>query len=307
MKTLIVGGTGYVGGYTALHMQHLGHDVTIMSRSKPRGTSTLNDLPFVAGDYTSERFDDGRLEGYDWLVFGAGSDVSEYPPDAGMSEAEFFQKANIEALPRFFEDAKRAGIVRAVYMGSYYSFVAPHVIDRVPYVRSRHISDEAVRALSSPEFNVCSCALPSIVGFTPGCVVPHWQALADYAAGRLPQIPDFAPRGGANFMTNESIAKALVGGLEHGASGKVYLVGDENMGWKEFFELWFEASGRPRDLPVGPEHPLMPDFALSYIDYGFSEYEPLADEAALLGYERGLVRQEIVKIVEYYSRLPENA
>ena len=197
MKTLIVGGTGFVGGYTALYFQGLGHDVTIMSRSRPKGTSKLNDLPYMQGNYVEDDFSDGRLKGFDSLVFSAGNDLGNYPADGSISEAEYFEKANIIALPRFFEQAKKAGISRAIYMGSFYSFVAPQVMDRIPYVRSRHLSDQAIRALSSPSFNVCSCALPWIVGHTPGFPVPHWRALARYAHGKLAGIPEFAPQGGA--------------------------------------------------------------------------------------------------------------
>jgi dihydroflavonol-4-reductase len=304
MKVLIVGGTGQVGGYTALYFQELGHDVTIMSRSKPKGASRLGELPFVAGNYVEERFDDGRLEGYDWLVFGAGSDMGDYDPSAGMTEAEFFERANIDALPRFFEAARRAGIRRTAYMGSFYSFVSPQVMDSIPYVKSRHVSDEAVRALSAPGFNVCSCALPWTFGLVPGLNAPHWHALTRYALGEFPDIPYFAPPGGANFMSSRSLAQALLGGLERGESGKAYLVGDVNMSWKDFFEMWFKAAGRPRELEVRTGHPIIPDYVLSYLEHGGTDYEPPADETALLGYERRLVPAEVENCVRYYSKVP---
>lgn len=301
MKVLIVGGSGFVGGYTSLYFRDLGHDVTIMSRTKPKAPSPLAELPFVAGNYIEERFDDGRLEGYDWLVFGAGTDQGDLQPSSTVNEEEFYQKANIEALPRFFEEAKGAGIKRAVYMGSYYSFVAPQVMDRIPYVRSRHISDQAVRDLSSPGFNVCSCALPWIVGAAPGLPTPHWEALALYAQGKLEGVPDFAPPGGANFMSCRSIADALLGGLERGESGKSYLVGDANMSWKNFFELWFKAAGRPRELEVRRGHPIIPDFSLSYLDFGSTDYEPPAEETALLGYQRGVIESEVEACVRHFT------
>lgn len=304
MKVLIVGGTGFVGGHTALYFHDLGHEVTIMSRSKPRGTSRLNELPFVAGNYVEEDFDDGRLEGYDWLVFAAGSDMSSFPPDGSVSEAQYFEKANIVSLPRFFEQARKSGISRAVYMGSFYSFVAPQVMDKIPYVRSRHLSDAAIRSLSSPSFNVCSCALPWIVGYTPGLPVPHWHALAHYAQGKLEGVPEFAPPGGANFMTCRSVAEAMLGGLERGESGKSYLIGDVNLSWKDYFELWFKAAGRPRDLEVHTGHPIIPDFALSYIDFGTCDYEPPAEETALLGYQRGVLVPQIEEFYTYYAGVP---
>lgn len=306
MKTLVVGGAGFVGSAASLYLHDNGHDVTIMSRSKPKPGSRLDDLLFVAGNYIEDDFSDGRLlEGYDWLVFCAGSDMGNYSPDAG-SQADFFEKANIVALPRFFEAAKRAGIRRSVYMGSFYSFVAPQVMDRIPYVRSRDISDAAIRALSSPDFNVCSCALPWIVGHTPGVTVPHWHALALLAQGKLAGVPEAAPVGGANFMSSRAVAQCMLGGLERGESGKSYLIGDENLSWVAFFNLWFEAAGRRRDLPAEPGNVLVPDYVLSYLEFGSTDYEPPAEETALLGYDRGTLRQTVAESFAYYAGLPTN-
>lgn len=304
MKTLVVGGAGFVGSATSLLLHDAGHDVTIMSRSKPRPGSRLDEIRFVPGNYIEDDFSDGRLlEGYEWLVFCAGSDMGNYPSAGDVSQADFFEKANIVALPRFFEAAKRAGIRRSVYMGSFYSYVAPQVIDHIPYVRSRHLSDIAVRSLSTPDFNVCSCALPWIVGHTPGVTVSHWHGLALLAQGKLPGVAESAPIGGANFMSSRAVAQCMLGGLERGESGKSYLIGDENLSWKEFFELWFAAAGRPRDLPTAPGNVLVPDFVLSYLDHGSTDYEPPAAETALLGYERGTLRQTVLDSFAYYKSL----
>jgi len=304
MKTLVVGGAGFVGSAASLLLHDAGHDVTIMSRSRPRPGSRLDELAFVAGNYIEDDFSDGaRLDGYDWLVFCAGSDMGNYSEGVDVSQAEFFEKANIEALPRFFEAAKGAGIRRGVYMGSFYSFVAPQVMDRIPYVRSRDISDAAIRALSTPDFNVCSCALPWIVGHTPGLDVSHWHALTKLAQGKLPGVPEAAPVGGANFMSSRAIAQCMLGGLERGESGKAYMIGDENLTWKEFFELWFAEAGRPRELPVEKGNVLVPDYVLSYLDYGATDYEPSAEDTALLGYDRGTLRQTVRDSFAYYAGL----
>lgn len=302
MKTLVVGGAGFVGSATSLLLHDAGHEVTIMSRSKPKPGSRLDEIDHVSANYVEDDFSDGRLlDGYEWLVFCAGSDMGNFVEGDNGTQAEFFEKANVEALPRFFEAAKKSGIRRSVYMGSWYSYVAPQVIDHIPYVRSRHLSDATIRSLSGPDFNVCSCALPWIVGHTPGIEVAHWQALTRLAMGKLDGIPESAPVGGANFMSSRSVAEAMLGGLERGESGKSYLIGDENMSWKEFFELWFAAAGRSRDLPIARGNMLVPDFALSYLDFGSSDYTPPADETALLGYSRGVLRSTVIESFGYYA------
>jgi dihydroflavonol-4-reductase len=35
MKILVVGGTGMIGGHAALHLQALGHDVSVAGRNPP--------------------------------------------------------------------------------------------------------------------------------------------------------------------------------------------------------------------------------------------------------------------------------
>ncbi len=306
-KTLIVGGTGFAGGYTALHFQKQGHDVTLMSRSPPKGTSKLNDLPFVQCNYIEDDYTDGRLEGYDNLVFCSGSDGSNFPRDGSVTEEEFYEKANIIGIPRFFEAARAAGITRTVYMGSFYSFVSPESIDRLPYVRSRHISDAAVRSMDSPGFHVCSVALPWVVGHFPGYSVWQWHQTTNYALGRLPDIPVFAPPGGANFITCQAVAEAMLGGLERGEGGKAYVIGDENLSWKAFFELWFKAAGRPQDLEVRDDidHFIIPREILAYLHEGTCNYEEPAEEIAQLGYKRGGLRETIEDTCRYYASWPE--
>lgn len=301
MKVLVVGGAGFIGSHVSLFFHDLGHEVTVMSRSRPKGQSRLNGLPFLQTDYVNDDCGDGRLAGFDWLVFCAGNDLGDYPRDQSISQADYFEQANIAALPRFFGHARAAGISRAVYMGSYYSFVAPQSIATIPYVRSRHLADAAIRELGTPDFNVCSCALPWIVGFTPGLVNPHWEGLARAALGKG-EWPDFAPPGGGNFMTCRSVAQAMLGGLRRGENGRVYVVGDINLTWQDFYGLWFEAAGNPRRLDVrDEEHPILAREIIAYIGGGTPDYEPPAAETELLGYDRAVLLNEIRACLEYYA------
>ena len=302
MKTLVVGGTGFAGGHAALYLRDQGYDVTVMSRSRPKGTSALNDLPFVQGDYVNDDFSDGRLEGYERLVFCAGVDVKYFPWDGSITPEEFYHSLNSVAIPRFFESVRAAGIPRTVYLGSFYPQVAPERIAEDPYVRSRHEADEAIRAMSSPAFNVCSCNAPYILGYTPGFAVDHLTTMATYASGRLEGAPIFAPPGGTNHMTCQSVSEALLGALERGESGKGYLIGDANLTWKEYFELWFAAAGNPQDLEVREdEHPIIPQMIMYAGVNALTSYEPPADETALLAYQRGVLPAMITECFNYYS------
>jgi hypothetical protein len=48
-------------------------------------------------------------------------------------------------------------------------------------------------------------------------------------------------------------------------------------------------------------NPIVPDFALSYLDFGSTNYEPPAEETALLGYQRGTLRVAVRDTFAYFG------
>ena len=94
------------------------------------------------------------------------------------------------------------------------------------------------------------------------------------------------------------MSEAIEGALQRGQGGKAYLVGDENLSWKAYLELYFQAVGNPVDLPVSTaEHPLFPDMILYAGRNAVIEYEPDYGE---LGYSRGNVRAAVEELVRVY-------
>ena len=297
MKVLIVGGTGLIGGEAALHLQAQGHDVTLMAR-KPSAAPALAALKYLHGDYVNDDCTDGRLLGFDWLVFAAAADIRNLPRDGSVSPEDFYTRYNDQAVPRFFAAARDAGVTRAVYIGTFYPQVAPQRIGLCPYVTSRSNTDVRVRALSTEQFNVCCLDAPFVLGRIPGMAVPHIDVLVNYASGKIAEMPVFAPRGGTNHITSTALAQAVAGALERGESGKAYLVGDENLSWKDYLEAWFAAAGNPQELAVtDDEHPLFPNIILFAGAGATVSYQPPTDEVAVLGYQRGGIADMIKEIV----------
>lgn len=291
MKILIVGGTGLTGAHAALHLEQLGHNITLLARKQP-AVPCLQHFPFIGGDYLDASFPVEALRGFDGLLFAAGADIRQLPP--GEDEQAFYQRTNVEGVPRFIAKAKAAGIRKAVCIGSYYPMVVPEKIATSTYVRSRHLCDEAVRALSDATFSVCTLNAPFILGCVPGLPLPHLQALAQYAAGQLPGVPVFAPAGGVNHISSQSMSEAIASAFEHGKAGKAYLVGDENLSWKDYFEAWFAAAGNPQTLPVSTdEHPLLPDIILYAGRNAEICYTAPMDE---LHYAQGLIGKTIREV-----------
>ncbi len=292
---LVVGGTGLTGAHAALHLRKVGHKVTLMSRCAPV-LDCLRDFAHLPGNYVDDEVPVEALADFDQMVFAAGADIRQLPP--GADDALFFERVNTQAIPRFFAHAKDAGIERAVYVGTYYPQVVPEKIHSNPYVRSRHLADESLRALNSPSFTVCSLNAPFILGVVPGLALPHLQALVQYAAGRLEGMPVIAPAGGVNHISSQSMSEAIAGALERGIGGKAYLVGDENLSWKDYLEMYFEAVGNPVVLDVSyAEHPLFPDMILYAGRNAVISYEPDNGE---LGYTRNNVRATVAALAQAY-------
>lgn len=80
-KTLVIGGTGLVGGHAALYLRSKGSDVTIAGRKGPSDVPALSELPFIQGNYLNGDFSIETLSKFEAVVFAAGSDVRHVPRD----------------------------------------------------------------------------------------------------------------------------------------------------------------------------------------------------------------------------------
>lgn len=296
MKVLIVGGTGMIGGHAAVKLAAAGHAVTLGARKPPRPGTPMAAFPLLTGDYSRGEFTARELEGFEAIVFAAGNDIRHLPRDVDVDA--FWRVMQIEGVPNFAARAKQAGVARFVQLGSYYHQVMPHLAATNPYVRARQLADEGARALADRHFNASTLNPPSIVGALPGVPARRYETLTAWARGERPEIGDYAPAGGTNYMSVRSLSEAIAGALERAEPGKAYLVGDENLHFNEFFQLFFDAVGNPRRVAErDAEHPLLPD-AFIVPGRGVTlAYEPDPAEVALLGYGRNDVRRAVREVV----------
>lgn len=302
MKILVVGGTGMIGGHAALHLRSQGHQVTISGRRAPTEVAALVEIPFLQGNYLRGDITVEQLAHFEAVVFAAGSDVRHVPEGQGADE--HYLQANGKAVPAFARLAREAGVRVFVHIGSVYPHIVPDAVRSGPYVRSRELAAEGVAALATRDFHACSIDPPIVVGTVPGMKSPMLEAYMQYAEGNLP-IPPFAPAGGLNFISTQSLSEAIAGAIENSetVSGRSILVGDENMTYAEYLEMFFHAVGNPQKLPVlDQDHPLMPRSTL-YAGDRVVTYEPdAADVAALGGYRRNDIRSAVSEIASQHRQ-----
>ncbi|UKD58790.1 NAD-dependent epimerase/dehydratase family protein [Amycolatopsis sp. FU40] len=295
MKVLVIGGTGMIGANTAVHLSDSGHAVTVAGRHEPDADSLAAGLPVLLGDYAHDGFDEAALAPFDAVVFAAGQDIRHV---TGWGDEEFWRTYQIDGVTAIAARAKRAGVGRFVQIGSYYHQVRPDLAETNPYVDARRLADEGARALAGDGFTVCTLNPPSIVGMAPGRSTRQFAKMLAWADGELiGKVPDFAPVGGTNYLSVRSLAEAVEGALLRGESGAAYLVGDENLSFRDYFQLIFDVSGSGRVLAErDEEHPFLPDRVLVPGRGATISYEPDARETELLGYRRRDVRPMLEKM-----------
>ena len=299
MKVLVVGGSGALGGHAAIHLAEKGHEVTIAGRNPANPDTPMAAMPFLRGDYVAGDFTPEQLIGFNWVVFAAGNDPRHVP--AGSDFDTFLLKANHEAVPAFFAACREAGVSRAIQLGSFYAQAAPELLIGNSYIRSRLAACEGARAEGAAGFDVISINAPFMVGTVPGLPSPIFGPYVQWAQGHIP-IEVYAPPGGTNFMSFRSLSQAITGALERGEPGKAYLVGDENLSFRDYFQLFFDAVGS--DVTVGvrdAELPLLPDVAIPQGRSNFIHYEPDAGESSLMGYARDDVLNAVREIVAQFA------
>ncbi|KAA0918935.1 NAD(P)-dependent oxidoreductase [Dietzia sp. ANT_WB102] len=296
MKVLVVGGTGMIGAHVATLLRERGDDVTVAARGPVPHTSPVADFPLITADYTVPTLTADDLSGFEGIAFAAGQDIRH--KTRTDDDEEFWRTTQSEGVPRFAALAKAAGVTRFVQVGSYYHQYDPALADANPYVAARRDADERTRALADSSFAACTLNPPSILGVVPGASAERYRRFVAWAAGDQPDIPDFAPPGGTNYMSARSLAQAVAGALHRGEPGAAYLVGDENLTYREFFQRMVDAAGGGRTIVERDEpHPLLPDAAILQGRGNTIAYETDAETMRVLDYRRGDCTRAIGQLV----------
>ncbi|MEV5647271.1 NAD-dependent epimerase/dehydratase family protein [Nocardia sp. NPDC052254] len=300
MKILIIGGTGMIGAHAARHLRAHGDEVTVAGRGPIPAESPVAGFAQIQGDYTVPSFTLEQLAAFDGVVFAAGQDVRHKKPED--DSREFWANTQSVGVPRFAELAKQAGVRRFVQVGSYYHQLRPDLAEHNPYIAARKAADEGARALADDSFVACTLNPPSIIGAVPGPSARRYRRMVSWAAGREPGIPDFAPIGGTNYMSADSLAQAIRGALLHGEPGAAYLVGDQNLSYREFFQMLVDAAGSGRVIAErDEEHRLQPDASIIQGRGNTLAYEPDAGDVRRLGYDRDDCVRAVEALVEVVS------
>jgi dihydroflavonol-4-reductase len=248
MRTLVVGGSGFLGYHVVTELLARGHQVATLTRRPP--THLPPNVTTHLGDLTTLTDPGEPLHGQDALVFAAGADDRTVPPAPAYP---YFAAHNVTPVRRLLAAAQAAEVARAVVLGSYFTALDRtrpqlRLAERHPYVRSR--AQQAQVALAA---GATVLEIPFVFGSAPGSR-PLVAPLLPWLRSGAPLL---APPGGTAAVTVTTLARATATALERGHSGPCPVV-DENLPWANLLARLATAAGRPRPtvhrLPPGVLH-----------------------------------------------------
>lgn len=239
MRIAVIGGTGLIGWHVARTLLANGHEVRVIARREPSAALGLSECEFASVDLYASKPEELRdaLEGCDGIVQAAGADPRIVPSG---SARDFFFQANVESNLRLFGAAREVGIRTGVILTSYFHALRPEMVDH-PYVASRLASETQLAELCGDTLRLVVLQPPYVFGAIPGRA-----SLGDTLAKAV-RIPLLVPHGGTNAMSVMALAEAVRGALERDEVRGSYLVGDENLSWRELIRRF---GGRSALLPT---------------------------------------------------------
>lgn len=252
MRTLVTGGTGFVGSRLVRVLLGRGRAVRVLARpgADLRALRGL-DLEVAAGDILRPDGVYRALKGCDRLFHVAAVfSLWTRDPDDILRPAVEGTKCVLEAAARI------GGVERVVVTSS----AAPSVgisaspdevrdetarfnlSDSATYIVAKHRAEraalETARARGLDLVVVCPTGI-----FGPGDhrPTPTGENVVRFLRGQIP----VCPTGGLNVVDVDDVALGHVLAEERGAPGERYILGGENMTYRRMFELLAEVSGLP--------------------------------------------------------------
>ena len=292
MKTLVIGGTGFLGYYVALELAPLRDEVVLFGRGKLLlGQNLPAQVRIQTGDMAS--LDASGLadlvRDFDEIVFAAGKDDRTL---VKVSPLEYFMHENVTMLERVFRamfHAKESSRVKAfVLFNSFFATAARRhpewkLAETHPYIHSRMMQQKLIDTFRPklPEVGFSILEIPFVMGTIPG-EAGLFTPLALWLR-RLPFVVIFP--GTISLVTAQDVAKATRHALESPQGLGALPLSSWDVSWKEWIDLFLEEMDVTRPVFVLPK---------GFFNQTFSAMSVLLK---LRGYQSGLDQKLLAELL----------
>ncbi len=263
-KTLVTGGTGFIGGAVVAELLAAGREVRVLARAP----GSLAGLPVevARGDLRDPASLAAAVQGCR-RVFHVAADYRLWVPDPDTMYA-----ANVQGTRDLLAAAAAAGVERLVYTSTVGALGNPG--DGTPgteetpvaladmaghYKRSKFLAEQAALEFARQGLPVVLVHPSAPVGPGDTRPTPTGQIIVDYLKGRMPAYLET----GLNLVHVRDVAMGHLLAEAKGRVGEKYILGNQNLSLSEIFQMLAGITGIPAPKVRLPYWPIL---ALSYLD-----------------------------------------
>jgi dihydroflavonol-4-reductase len=271
-KTLVTGGTGFVGRAVVLELLAAGRQVRVLARDPLHPALAGLAVEVARGDLRDAGSLAAAVQGCSRL-FHVAADYRLWVPDP-----EAMYAANVQGTKDLLAAAAAAGVEKVVYTSTVGALGNPgdgkpgteetpvSLADMVGhYKRSKFLAEQAGLEYARQGLPVVLVHPSAPVGPWDARPTPTGQIIVDYLKGRMPAYLET----GLNLVHVRDVAQGHLLAEEKGRVGEKYILGNQNLSLSEIFQMLAGITGIPAPrvrLPYGPI------LALSYLDEWFATH-----------------------------------
>ena len=242
MKTLITGGTGYIGGRLVKKLREAGQEVVVFALPGPEPeTSELTGVTIYHGDIRDAAAVRNAMVGCS-RVYHLAAYARNWARDSDL-----FFDINVRGTQNVLQAALDQGVSRVVHVssnvvlgpsnGKPVSEESPRINDFLTaYERSKFAADEMAKAYALQGLDVVMVC-PSRV-FGPGLAGESnsvTRMIQLYLSGKWRILPGNG-RAVGNYVYVEDLVRGMVQAMENGRRGERYILGGSNLSFGQLFE-----------------------------------------------------------------------
>jgi dihydroflavonol-4-reductase len=271
-KTLVTGGTGFVGRAVVEELLAAGREVRVLARNPDHPALTGLAVEVAVGDLRDPESLKRSLTDCTCL-FHVAADYRLWVPDPATMYA-----INVDGTRQLLEAAASEGVSRVVYTSTVGTLGNPG--DGTPGTEDTPVRlDDMVGHYKRSKFLAEGVALEfarhglPLVVVNPSTPVGPWdsrptptgQIIVDFIKRRMPAYLET----GLNLIHVQDVAKGHLLAEEKGQVGEKYVLGHENLSLSQIFHLLAEITGIPAPKVKLPYWPVL---GLAYVDEFLATY-----------------------------------
>ena len=250
-KILVTGATGFIGSSLVRRLASGDDQVFILVRKSSDLTplaDVLAKVNLVYGDITDRASLDTALKGIDLVYHSAGLTYM------GDKKNSLLFKINVDGTRNILQASLSAGVKRFVHVSSItavgIAFDKKPVNESViwnfesislEYARTKHLSEVEVAEAIKKGLD-CVIVNPAFVFGAGDINFNAGRIIKDIYNRRLP----FYPLGGICVVDVEIVSQAIISAMERGKTGERYILGGENVSYKQLADTISRITGAPR-------------------------------------------------------------